>query len=195
MKYLKSAFLVALTLFILICIEALLLMLTTGSIINAISMPIFNNLDFLWLLLKNNLWSGLVELVSQPVLILGKAQASADGYIAALYYYPISSLLHLGLAWLIVKRFQKHHASLLRPKFLIGSGLLLLAINYVWLASCCGATPGWTLDTLFLSYALTATGYPVERMDLYEEFYGWMQPLQFIIIILAVGLLWRAPSK
>lgn len=170
-------------------------MLSTGSIINAIALPIFNNLDFLWLLLKSNLWSGLRELVSQPLLILGKAQASADGYTAALYYYPISSLLHLGLAGLILKRFQKQHASLLQPKFLIGSGLLLLAINYVWLAGCCGAAPGWTLDTLFLNYTLSATGYPAGRMDLYEALYGWMQPLQLISITLAAGLLWRAPSR
>lgn len=193
MKYLKSASLVALTLFMILCIEALLLMLSTGSSINAIALPIFHNLDFLWLLLTHNPWSGLQVLVSQPVLVLGKAQASADGYIAALYYYPISSLLHLGLAWLIVQRHHKHRASLLRPKFLIGSGLLLLAINHVWLASCCGATPGWTLDTLFLHFALSTNGYPVTYMDLYEAVYRWMQPLQFISILLAGGLLWRAP--
>lgn len=191
MKYLKSAALVTLMLCLLIGIETLLLMLASGRLVNSLALPIFNNLDFLWLLLKSNPWSGLLELISQPVLIIGQAQPSADGYLAALYYYPVSSLLHLCLAGIIVTRFHAQPASLLRPRFIIGSGLLLVAINYVWLASCCGATPGWTLDTLFLHFTLTATGYPQNWMELYEAVYGWMQALQLFAIAVAGALLWR----
>lgn len=194
MTYLKSAFLTALSLFIFVCIEALILMLATGTVINSFVMPIFSNLDFLWLLLKTNPWSGFLELVSQPVFIIGHAQVSTDGYLTALYYYPISSLLHLGLARLVASHFLKDRARLVRPLFITGSVLLLVAINYVWLAGCCGAVPGWTLDTLLLNYALSTQGYPVTGMELYETIYGWMQPLQFIIIVLAGGLLWRASS-
>jgi hypothetical protein len=178
----------------LMSIEALLLILTTGFVIDSFSLPILNNLDFLWLLLKNNPWSGALELISQPVFILGHANESSDGYLVALYYYPISSLLHLGLARLITARFLKYRSQFFRPMFITGCILLLVSINYVWLASCCGATPGWTLETMFLDYAFSTPGYPVDRMPLYEALYNWMQPLQFVIMVLAGGLLWRASS-
>lgn len=194
MNYLKSATLSVLVLFILMCIEALLLILTTGFVIDSLTLPILNNLDFLWLLLKSNPWSGALQLFSQPVFILGHAQESSDGYLVALYYYPISSLLHLGLAWLIASRFLKQRSQLIRPMFITGCLLWLVAINYVWLASCCGATPGWTLETMFLHYAFSTSGYPVDRMPLYEALYNWIRPLQFVIMVLAGGLLWRASS-
>jgi hypothetical protein len=194
MKYLKLAVFTALSLCILLCIEALLLMLTTGTVVNTFAMPIFNNLDFLWLLLKNNPWNGFLELISQPVFILGHAQATAGDYLVALYYYPISSLLHLGLAWLITTCFLNCRAQLVRPLFITGSILLLVSINYVWLAGCCGAAPGWTLDTILLNYMLSAQGYPVTRMELYETIYGWMQPVQLVVMALAGILLWRGSS-
>lgn len=194
MNHLKLAALATLILFILISIEALLLMLATGTVINTFALPIFSNLDFLWLLLKNNPWSGFHELISQPVFILGNAQASTSGYHSALYYYPISGLLHLGFAWLIASRFLKYRSQLVRPMFIIGSVLFLVSINYVWLAGCCGAVPGWTLDTMLLNYVLSAQGYPVARMDIYEAVYAWMQPMQLTIMALAGILLWRASS-
>jgi hypothetical protein len=194
MKHLKFAALATLILFILISIEALLLILATGTVFNTFTLPIFSNLDFLWLLLKNNPRSGFLELISQPVFILGHAQASTSGYLTALYYYPTSSLLHLGLALLIASRFLKHRSQLVRPMFIIGSALLLVSINYVWLAGCCGTTPGWTLDTMLLNYVLSAQGYPVAHMDIYEAVYAWMQPLQLTIMVLAGILLWRASS-
>ncbi|NNG14378.1 MAG: hypothetical protein HKM22_04390 [Gammaproteobacteria bacterium] len=133
--------------------------------------------------------------MSQPIFIIGHAQLSTDGYLTALYYYPISSLLHLGLAWLIASRFMKYRSQLIRPMFISGSVLLLVSINYVWLAGCCGAAPGWTLDTMFLNYALSTQGYPVTGMELYEVVYGWSRPIQASFMILAGGLLWRASSR
>lgn len=195
MNYLKAAMFTVLTLLILLGMETLLLMLATGSGVNAVALPVFYNLDFLWLLLTNNPWSGLRELLAQPVLIIGQVQTGADGYVTALYYYPVNSLLHLGLAWFIAKRFVTFRGQLLRPSFLLGSGLLLVGINYVWLAACCGAAPGWTLDTVFLNYVFTTTGFPGARMQVYETLYAWMPALQFVIISLALTLLWLATRQ
>ena len=195
MNYLKATVFTVLTLLTLLGVETLLLMLATGSVVNAVALPIFNNLDFLWLLLTNNTWSGLDELLAQPVLIIGQAQTGVDGYVTALYYYPVNSLLHLGLAWFIARSFRTYRGQLLRPTFLLGSGLLLVGINYIWLAACCGAAPGWTLDTVFLNYVFTTTGFPGARMDVYETLYAWMPGLQLVIIGLGLGLLLLAPRQ
>ena len=179
-------------LLLLLVLEALLLMLVTGNIFNTFALPIFNNLDFLWLLIKNNPGAGLLELISQPLLILGHSPAGVDDYSAALYYYPISSLLHLGLAWLIAARLLKTPAQLARPLFIGGALLLLLSINYVWLAGCCGAVPGWTLDTAFLYYVFESAGNPVARVQIYEDAYTWMQTGQLVVMALAGLLLWHS---
>ena len=192
MKPLKLTGYTAVTLILIISVEALLLMLTTGTVINSLTLPIVNNFDFLLLLVKSNFWSGLLELTSQPVLILGHGQATADKYLTALYYYPISSLLHIGLALLISVQLLQQPATLCRLPFIIGSVLLLVSINYVWLAGCCGAEPGWTLNTMFLNYKLSTQGSPVAYMDTYVAIYAWMQPLQIILMALSGILLWWA---
>lgn len=170
-------------------------MLATGTLINSVTAPIFNNLDFLWLLLKSNPWSGLLELIAQPVLIIGHAQPSKDGYLAALYYYPISGLLHIGFALLLTSCFRKNRSQGIHPLFILASLLFLISINYVWLAGCCGATPGWTLDTMFLNYALSTQGYARAGMEYYEMIYRWSLPVQASLMILAAALLWKTSSK
>jgi len=195
MMYLKLTALTGLTLFSIVCIEMLVLMFTTGTVVNTFDQPIFNNLDFLWLLIKSNPWNGFLQLIEQPVLIIGHTGAATNDYLVALYYYPVSSLLHLGLALLITTRILKYPTLAIRAQFIIGCVLFLLPINYVWLAGCCGAKPGWTLDTLFLNFVLSTDGSPITHMDIYEVAYGWMHTLQLIIMILAGSLLWRATSK
>ena len=187
MKFFKFIALTFLTLFILLGLESLLLMLATGTAFNSIAFPIVNNIDFLSLLIKNNLGSGLRELIMQPVLILGNISVS-DEYLTALYYYPLSSLLHLIFAGFIASRMLNNPTQLIRIPFIFASLLFLVSINYVWLVGCCGATPGWTFDTLLLNYVLTTNASSGEHMDFYETLYGWMYVLQ--IFIMSISVIW-----
>jgi len=175
--------------------ESLLLMLTTGITINTIVFPIINNIDFLVLLIKNNPWSGFLELVAQPVLIIGKAHTTPGEYLSALYYYPFNSLLHILLAALIASRVLHAPKQILRPAFIFASLMLLLAINYVWLAACCGAIPGWTLDTVLVYYALSENVNVVSRMNVYDAIHDWMGILQLLILTVSVIILWRVTAK
>jgi len=195
MKILKFSSLTLLYLIMILSTESLLLMLTTGITINTIVFPIFNNIDFLVLLIKNNPWSGFLELVAQPVLIIGKSHTAPGEYLSALYYYPFNSLLHILLAALIASRVLYAPKQILRPAFIIASLMLLLAINYVWLAACCGAIPGWTLDTVLVYYALSENVNVVSRMNVYDAIHDWMGLLQLLILAVSVIILWRVTAK
>ena len=188
MKFFKFTSLTALYFFILLGLESLVLMLATGAVFNSISLPILNNIDFLILLIKSNIGSGLRELIAQPVLILGNSSAPNE-YLAALYYYPINSLLHILFAVFIASQVLKKPVRLIRPLFFIASAMLLVSINYVWLAGCCGAIPGWTLDTMLLNYVFSTNVNSAARMDFYEVLYDWMTLLQIIMIFISVLLL------
>jgi len=195
MKFFKFIALTFLYLFILLGLESLLLMLTTGMAFNSITFPIVNNIDFLSLLIKNNIGSGLRELIMQPVLILGSISVS-DDYLTALYYYPISSLLHIVFAGFIASRMLKNPTQLIRIPFIFASLLFLVSINYVWLVGCCGATPGWTLDTLLLNYVLSTNVSSGEHMSFYETLYDWMYVLQISMMLISViWLRWLTHSK
>jgi len=188
MTSLKFIALSTLYLLVFLGLEALILMLATGAAFNSIALPILNNLDFLLLLIKNNPGSGLRELIAQPVLIIGH-RFSPNEYSSALYYYPISSLLHIAFACFVASVSLKRPLKIIRIPFLLASILLLTAINYVWLIGCCGATPGWTLDTMLLNYVLSANVNSAARMDFYEALYDWMTILQVSIIAVSVLLL------
>lgn len=188
MKLLKFTSLTALYFFILLGLESLVLMLATGAVLNSIALPVINNIDFLMLLIKNNTVSGLSELISQPILILGKSSAPNE-YFAALYYYPINSLLHILFAAFITSQVLKKPVRLIRPLFFIASTMLLVSINYVWLAGCCGAIPGWTLDTMLLNYVFSTNVNSGARMDFYEVLYDWMTLVQILMIFISVLLL------
>ncbi|MCK4742293.1 MAG: hypothetical protein KAT25_00585 [Sulfuriflexus sp.] len=188
MKFIKFTTLSILYLFIILGLEALLLMLASGALFNSITLPILNNIDFLILLIKSNIGSGLRELIAQPVLILGNSSAPNE-YIAALYYYPVNSLLHILFAAFITSQVLKKPMRLIRLPFLIAGTMFLVSINYVWLAGCCGAVPGWTLDTMLLNYVFSTNVNSGTRMDFYELLYDWMTLLQIIMIFISVLLL------
>ena len=190
MKFFKFTALSTLYLLIILGLEALLLMLASGALFNSITLPILNNIDFLMLLIKSNIVSGLRELITQPILIIGNSSA-ANEYISALYYYPVNSLLHILFAIFITSQALKKPARLFRLPFLIGSTMLLISINYVWLAGCCGAVPGWTLDTMLLNYVFSANVSSNARMDFYEVLYDWMSLLQILMIFISALLLRR----
>jgi len=180
---------------ILLGLESLILMLATGAAFNSIAFPILNNIDFLLLLIKNNIGSGLRELIAQPVLIIGNRSAPNE-YLSALYYYPISSLLHISFACFVALRTLKKPAYLISLPFLFASMMLLLAINYVWLAGCCGATPGWTFDTMLLKYVFSTNISSTEHMNFYETLYDWMTIIQIFMILVSILLLrWSIIKK
>ena len=188
MNFFKLTALSTLYLLIILGLEALLLMLASGALFNSITLPILNNTDFLILLIKSNIGSGLRELIAQPVLILGNSSAPNE-YFAALYYYPINSLFHILFAAFIASQVLKNPVRLVRPLFFIASIMLLVSINYVWLAGCCGAIPGWTLDTMLLNYVFSTNVNSAARMDFYEVLYDWMTLLQILMIFISVLLL------
>lgn len=181
--------------FALISMEAIVLVFATGASINTITAPILSNLDFLWLLTKSNLHAGIVEVINQPVLIIGHSASSTQDFQSALYYYPVNSILHVGLAWLISIRITTHRSRPHKYSFIAGCALFLVTINYVWLAACCGASPGWTFDTLFLNYVMSTDGTPIQHMDIYETAYQYMLPLQLVIMIVATMMIWRGLSS
>jgi len=188
MKYFKLTALSTLCLFIILGLEALLLMLASGALFNSITLPILNNTDFLILLIKSNVGSGLRELIAQPILILGNSSAPNE-YFSALYYYPINSLFHILFATFIASQVLKKPRGLFRPLFFVASAMLLVSINYVWLAGCCGAVPGWTLDTMLLNYVFSTNVNSSARMDFYEVLYDWMTLLQILMIFISILLL------
>lgn len=191
MKTLKFTSFVILTLFTLFALESIVLMLATGTVFNSLSLPILNNLDFLILLIKNNFLSGLRELIAQPVLIIGKGATLPGEYLSALYYYPISSLLHILFASFIASLIFKKPQRLIKPLFIFSGIMFLTSINYIWLAGCCGAAPGWTFDTMLLNYVFTTNASTGLHMNLYEALYDWMTILQIIFMFVSVLLLWR----
>ena len=194
MKPARFTLILLLTLFVLFDIEVLVLMLSTGTVVNKLALPVFDNLDFLWLLIKNNPWQGFVELLSQPVLIVGHQQEAGE-YLAALYYYPVSSLLHLALGIIISMQLQKRAGAIKQPVYLAGIMLFLLSVNHVWLAGCCGAEPGWTLDTVFLSYVLSSSSGPLAGANIYDAIYAWSFTIRLGFLFVGLALLsytWRA---
>ena len=194
MKFLKFTSFTALYFFILLGLESLVLMLATGTAFNSIALPILNNIDFLVLLIKSNIGSGLRELIAQPILILGNSSAPNE-YFAALYYYPFNSLLHILFSVFIASQVLKKPVRLIRPIFFIASAMLLVSINYVWLAGCCGAIPGWTLDTMLLNYVFSTNVNSGARMDFYEVLYDWMTLLQILMIFISVLLLHKVARQ
>lgn len=195
MRSLKTGALVALILFILVVVESLLLMLASGRLFNSLTVPIIDNLDFLWLLIKSSPWQGLLQLAAQPVLVFGHELAQTKDYTAALYFYPIGSLLHVLLAWMIArylfpaKQTNKKRQGM--KGFVVGLLLLLLTLPNIWLASCCGDVPGWPLDVALRQYVFAAGGDPVARLEFYETVLPFLFPLQLIIGATGAGLLYR----
>jgi len=195
MELIKRLSLTCILLLIIVSVEVVLLVAFTGAGINKLIMPIFSNLDFLWLLTKSNFHAGIIEIINQPVLIIGNATLPPADFLSALYYYPVSSLLHIGLAWLISTRMVIHKSRPHKYSFFTGCALFLVTINYIWLAACCGASPGWTLDTIFLNYVMSSEGTPIQHMNIYDAVYRYMQPLQLLVMILASMLIWRGMSS
>lgn len=184
---------VLLVLLALLLLEWALLMLATGRVIDALRSPLWDNADFTWLLLRSNPWQGLLVFLDQPVLIVGSLDPLGKDFYAAWFYYPLGSLLHLLLAWLIARYLWQSHKPG-RAGFVIGVVLALLAINELWLAACCGQTPGWLLDTGLRLYVFASDGEPLQRLQFYETVLPFLTPLQWLVAAAGFGLAWRRVS-
>lgn len=174
----------------LLALESGALMLATTSMVNSLQFPLWDNRDFLFVLLKASPGQGLLELFSQPVMIIGHKASPVSDFSAALFYSPLSMLVHillaLGIAGYLARRPYKKPLA-----FSIGVLLLLIVINGVWLASCCGDSPGWLVDTALRYYVFAAGGNPVERLQHYEMLLPYLLPLQALLAAIGAVLVSR----
>jgi len=193
MRTLKKLGLFSLVLVAIVLTEALALMLLTGQLFNSLALPIIDNADFTWLLIKNNPLHGMLELVRQPLLIIGHEQSFSKDYTAALYFYPVGTLLHCLLAaW--ISRFISNKTRSGIKGLVVALLLIMLSLPSIWLASCCGDTPGWPVDTALRQYVFAVGGDPLARLEFYESILPALFPIQLLIGATGFGLLYRRIS-
>lgn len=174
----------------LLALEWLLLMLGSLRGIDALRSPLWDNADFTWLLIRSNPWQGLLALFNQPLLIVGSLDPVSGDFYSALFYYPGGTLLHLLLAWLVA-RYLGQARRVGGKGFVLGVLLALVASNQLWLAACCGQTPGWLLDTALRLYVFASDGETLHRLKLYEGVLPFLDPLRWIVAAAGFGLVWR----
>jgi hypothetical protein len=174
----------------LLALESGALMLATTSVVNSMQFPLWDNRDFLSVLLKANPGQGLLELIDTPAMIIGHKATPAGDFTAALFYYPLAALVHVLLALAIAVYLARRPYK--KPLgFGLGVLLLLVVTNAVWLASCCGDSPGWLVDTALRYYVFAAGGNAVERLQTYEQVLPYLLPLQAFLAAIGAWLVLR----
>jgi hypothetical protein len=166
------------------------LTLATGNVMNTVQFPLWDNRDFVFVLIKASPVQGIAEFFNQPLMLIGHKASSVTDFTAALFYYPLAVLVHIALAigiaiYLFTRPYRRPLA------FAIGVLLILIVTNGVWLASCCGSSPGWLVDTSLRYYVFAAGGNPVERLQHYEMLLPYLFPLQAVLATIGAVLVLR----
>jgi hypothetical protein len=147
--------------------------------------PLFN---ILW---ASNPGAALPTLWQQPVFSFGHREPGSGLLAWGVFFYPLPLALLLGAALMAARTLcGGHYRAIGRCliSLLPGMALLLFAVTYVQLASCCTGGPRWTLDVWLFSLIYDPLSPWTGWQELYLRIEGWLVLGQLALALL--GMFW-----
>jgi hypothetical protein len=190
----------ALTLAVLICLialEAALLAAAVGHGPNAVIAPMAEQFALLTTLWGSNPAAALPLIAQQPVFVIAHNDPASSVPIWGLYYFPFTLLVHLAIAPVVALQLRRSSGRR-RPGLLIAGGVVLVfAVSYTRIASCCTGGPRWALEIWLLALAFDPTRTLIDWSALIVRLEGLFPYIQFAIGMAGIALLiaatWRPP--
>ena len=178
-----------------VLLEVALIVLLTGHFPNRITSTLFANPGFFaTYLLEAPATTLKLLLIDKPLFEIASVQSHGDLDTWRLYYFNYATLVHLGVAALLVRRWHSVRGIGRRGRFLFGGGAVLLVSSslYLFHISCCTGGPLWIVHTGLISHLFNPVTSTVAMLDVYTVLQPWLGWLQASFALTGAMLIWNA---
>jgi hypothetical protein len=162
-------------------LEVLFIALLTGHLPNRITSALFANPGFFaTYLLEAPRTTLQLLLIDKPLFEVAAVRTHGELDIWRLHYFNYATLVHVGLAVLLVRRWHSVRAAGTQGRLLLGAGVALLAGSslYLFHSSCCTGGPLWIVHTGLIAHLFNPVTSSVAMLDVYivlQPWLGWVQ--------------------
>jgi hypothetical protein len=166
-----------------------------GRAPNQLVAPLLEYWPLFKILWVSNPGAALPTLLQQPMLVFGHRE-SASGLLAwGVFFYPLPLALLLGASVMTARPLCSGHPGAIGRRLtslLPGMTLLLFAVTYVQLASCCTGGPRWALDVGLFSLIYDPLSPLAGWQELYLRIEAGLVLGQLALALL--GMFWLATA-
>ena len=178
----------------LVGLDVLLIALLTGHFPNRITSTLFANAGFFATYLLEAPGTTLhLLLIEKPLFEIAAVQAHGELDTWRLYFFNYATLVHLGIAVLLVRRWHNVRTAGRQGRWMLGAGVALLVGSslYLFHISCCTGGPLWIIHTALIAHFFNPVNAPVAMLDVYTVLQPWLAWLQAGVAVAGALLVGR----
>lgn len=181
-----------------VMLEVVFIALVTGHFPNRITSVLFANPGFFATYLLEAPGTALhVLLIDKPLFEIAAVQLHGEVDRWRLHYFNAATLVHAGLAVLLVRRWPGVRDAGTQGRLLLGMGVVLLASAslYLYNSSCCTGGPLWIIHTGLVAQLFNPVTSSVAMLDVYTVLRPWLDWVQAGFALAGGLLIWMSPSS
>ena len=176
-------------------LEVLFVALLTGHFPNRITSTLFANPGFFASYLLEAPGTTLhLLLIDKPLFEIAAVQTHGELDSWRLYYFNYASLVHVGLAVLLVRRWHSVRDAGTQRLLPLGAGVVLLVSSslYLFNSSCCTGGPMWIIHTGLIAHLFNPVTSSVAMLDVYSVLRPWLGWVQAGFALTGTLLIWKS---
>jgi hypothetical protein len=181
-----------------VLLEGVFIALVTGHFPNRITSTLFANPGFFATYLLEAPGTTLhVLLIDKPLFEIAAVQMHGELDRWRLHYFNYATLVHVGLAVLLVRRWPSVRDAGTQGRLLLGMGVVLLIGSslYLYNSSCCTGGPLWIVHTGLVAQLFNPVTSSAAMLDVYTVLRPWLGWVQAGFALVGGLLIWIFPSS
>ncbi|MFO7603589.1 MAG: hypothetical protein R6X06_07220 [Gammaproteobacteria bacterium] len=185
---------ILLILSVMLVLEVLLVTLFSGQRPNRMTSTLLANADFFATYLLEAPGTTLKLLIfDKPLFEIAAVHAGTGLDIWRLHYFNYATLVHVGLALLLL-RYWPMVTNSIQSLMLFSSGAVLLLSSslYLFHVNCCSGGPLWIVHTALIADIFNPVTATEARLEVYARLQPWLVGVQVGFALLGLSLMaWR----
>jgi len=162
-----------------------------GGMPNQITTPFVEQWPLLKVLWASNPEAATRILMQQPLMVIAHSEPASGIGVWKLFFYPVPVSVYLAISIIAAVTLYSGVRGMARRtvvSLLPGMTVMVFAITYIQVSSCCTGGPRWALDVWLFSLAYNPLSTLIDWQLLYSRTEGLLSVVQVVLALLGAVL-------